>query len=109
MGVANSPALDGRDDGHSRGELSLARLHAQDAGVGALERVENRRRRGPHGARGDRFDQQRGRHRPAVRQRLLDRGRDVTARLVGDQRDVLARLNAQTRLDRIGRARAQLV
>ena len=34
-------ALDHRDDRHARAELALLRLDAEDAGVGALERVEH--------------------------------------------------------------------
>ena len=41
--VADLPALDGGDDRHARAELALLRLHAQDAGVGVLERVEDLR------------------------------------------------------------------
>ena len=43
--VADLPPLHGGDDRHARGELALLRVHAEDAGVGALERVEDRRRR----------------------------------------------------------------
>ena len=99
--VADPPPLDYRDDGHARAELTFLRLHAEDAGVGVLECVEDRGRRDPHRPRRHGFDQQRTRVSAAFAERLLERGGHVAARLVGDQRHVLARLDAEADFYRI--------
>ena len=96
MRVADPTPLDDRDDRHARAELTFLRLHAEDPGVGLLEHVENLRRGATRiGRARNRFDQQRTRDRAAVGERLLKRGGHVAAGFVGDQRDVLAGLDAE--------------
>ena len=79
-------------------ELSLQRLDAQDAGVGALERVEHFARRRRQRTRRDLLDQ----HGVGGGAGIIERGRqargDLAAGLVGDERDALARLDGEADL-----------
>ena len=106
--VADRAALDDRDDRHAGAELALLRLHAEDAGVGALERVEHRRRRGGQRPRGDLLDQHAVARRADVVERRGDARGDLAARLVGDQRDALAGLDAEADFDGVARAGREL-
>ena len=107
--VADAPPLDQPDDGHARRKLPFLRLHAQNAGVGLLER-----RRGPaagarpHRPRRDRFDEHRVGVRLVLRQCRLETRRHGATRLVGDQRDPFTGLDRQTGPDGVARAGHQV-
>ncbi len=105
--VADRAPLDDRDDRHPRAQLTLLRLHAQNAGVGPLQRLEHRRRRHGHRSRDDVLDQHAGARRADLVEHRGDARRDFGARPVGNQRDLLAALDAETDLDRVVRARRE--
>jgi hypothetical protein len=105
MRVADAPALDNRDDFHPGTELALPRLNAQDAGVGALQQVDDRRRRDGQRAVGGIFDQDAVPRRADFVERRRDARGNLTAGFISNQRDALGSLNRQTDLDRIAGAR----
>jgi hypothetical protein len=106
--VAHRASLHHRDDLHSRGQLTLTRLNAQDPGIGAFERIEHFARCMREGSRSDLLDQDAVAPRADVLQCGLQTGRDHATRFVGDQRDGFPRGDREARLHRIARSRHQI-
>ena len=94
--VADPPPLDDGDNVHAGAELPFLRLHAEDAGVGVLERVDdlgwNRRQR----PRRHVLDQNRTGARSDGVQREGQAGGHFRAGAIGDQRHLFARRDAET-------------
>jgi hypothetical protein len=89
-------------------QLSLTRLDAQNPGVCRLQRRQRRRRGRAHRTRDERLDPHAGRVRLLRRQRLLQRGGDLSAPVVGNQRHLLACLNREADLDSVLRTGKQI-
>jgi hypothetical protein len=76
-------------------ELSLERLHAQNAGVGDFEAGKDFVRSGSQRASRIIFEAIGKCTRPAVFERLQEARSDFVARLIENQRDCFARLNGE--------------
>ena len=87
-----------------RRELTFQRLHAENAGVGALERIEHGRGRRPHRPRRHRFDEDEVGLRGPIDERAMEAVGDDPAGGIGDQGDPFAWLNGEAGLHRIARA-----
>jgi len=105
--VSDPPLLDDAHNRHPGGELPFLGLNAEDPDVGDLEQTENLGGCLQHRTLRYRLDQQRHRVGPPLVERLLDTRRDIAARLVGDQRHALARLDIQAHIDGIVRAETE--
>jgi hypothetical protein len=105
MRVADLPPLDDADDIFSSAQLTWHRIHAQNSGIGAFKRVENRFRRTHKGARRKILQQKFFARRSARFNCSRKAGGNFFAGAVGDERDAFTGLNREAGFDRVSRAR----
>ena len=108
VGVAHAAALDDRHDGHSRGELALHGLDAEDPGVGALQSPDHLRGRLANRPGRDRLNQHGIEGGASLEEGLFQARRNLATGLVGDQGHTFLGLNRETGPGRIARAFEQI-
>ncbi|GAC1626649.1 MAG: hypothetical protein PVS2B2_20120 [Candidatus Acidiferrum sp.] len=97
--VADLAALYDLNYGHARAQFAGLWRHAQDAGVGGFQSVEDFAWCGVHWARAEFFEKETGAFRATVIERGGEASRDGPAGFIGDERDVFARLHGQAGFD----------
>ncbi len=97
------------DVGHLHARLQLVALHldGEDADIAGFHVVGDLRRQVGQRAWRQVFQHERLEGRAQLRQLLSDAGGDLATGVVGDQRDLFARLNAKASVDRVVSARRE--
>ena len=103
--VANLAALDDADDVFARAQLAGHRIHAQDSGVGAFERIENRLRCARQRTRRKIFQQKFFAGRAAHFNCACQACGNFLAGAVGNEGDAFTGLDREAGFDCVSRAR----
>jgi hypothetical protein len=108
MGVANLAAFDNADDIFAGAQLAGHRIHAQDSGIGAFERIENGFRRSHERAWRKILQQEFFAGSAAHFDRAGEACCDFFAATIGDEGDAFTGLNREAGFDCVSRARDEL-